>query len=170
MRSVLGREVKVFLGKTVFETIIEVAPLISIDLVVRNASGQVLLGMRTNRPDQGYWFVPGGRIYKNESLGEAFNRLTKMELGIELSICDAKYLGLYEHFYEDCVFDLPSSGKQNSTHYVINRFGIVLPSHITELPKDQHEEYRWLSEADLLAADDVHLYSKWYFDKDKGFL
>jgi colanic acid biosynthesis protein WcaH len=45
---------------TDFKKIVESTPLISIDLVVRNDQGSVLLGKRTNRPAQNFWFVPGG--------------------------------------------------------------------------------------------------------------
>ncbi len=168
-------EIHAFLDNDTFAKVIDFTPLISIDLVVRNASGKILLGLRTNKPAQGFWFVPGGRIVKNESIENAFKRLTKSELGIELSITNARYLGLYEHFYNDSVFGDSSDAKSKSTHYVVNGFEVVLPvldtvqtSHT--LPKDQHEDYRWLSETELLAAHNVHVHSKWYFNKDKGFL
>ena len=168
-------KVNAFLDKDTFAKVIDSTPLISIDLVVRNARSQILLGLRTNRPAQGFWFVPGGRIVKNESIAHAFKRLTKAELGIELSISNAKYLGLYEHFYNDSVFDSGINTKSISTHYVVNGFEIVLPALDSKfasqaLPKDQHEDYRWLSETELLAAPNVHVHSKWYFNKDKGFL
>ena len=41
-----------------FKTVVASTPLVSIDLIVRNRQGQVLLGLRTNRPAQGGWFVP----------------------------------------------------------------------------------------------------------------
>jgi len=168
-------EVNAYLDNDTFSKVIASTPLISIDLVVRNASGQILLGLRTNRPAQGFWFVPGGRIVKNESIEQAFKRLTKAELGVELSIDNAKYLGLYEHFYNDSVFGAGNNGKSISTHYVVNGFEVVLPvldtAHTSQmLPKDQHEDYRWLSETELLAAPNVHVHSKWYFETDKGFL
>lgn len=43
-------------------------PLVSIDLMIKNAQDQMLWGRRNNRPAQGYWFVPSGRICKNEGL------------------------------------------------------------------------------------------------------
>jgi colanic acid biosynthesis protein WcaH len=55
-----------------FKTIIKNAPLISIDQIVSNQVGQILLGKRNNRPAQGYWFVPRGRIRKGESMSVAF--------------------------------------------------------------------------------------------------
>ena len=73
-----------WLDVTTFETVVASTPLISIDLLVQNEHGEYLLGLRNNRPAQGYWFVPGGRVLKNETLDGAFKRLTFEELGIEL--------------------------------------------------------------------------------------
>ena len=95
---------KQWLDRDTFKTIIDTTPLVSIDLLVRNAQGQILVGIRVNRPAQGYWFVPGGRILKNERLAEAFSRLTEAELGLKLDIKHARYLGLYEHLYDDSIF------------------------------------------------------------------
>ena len=54
------------LNDTDFLHIVDATPLVSIDLVLRNERDEVLLGQRKNRPAQGIWFVPGGRIRKNE--------------------------------------------------------------------------------------------------------
>jgi colanic acid biosynthesis protein WcaH len=85
------------LEKLTFKTVIVSTPLISIDWVVRDSSGRVLLGQRLNRPAKGFWFVLGGRILKSESLASVFRRLTLDELGvdIDIDIADARYLGLY---------------------------------------------------------------------------
>ncbi|WP_338062250.1 NUDIX domain-containing protein [Vibrio variabilis] len=69
-----------YLDKETFTTVIESTPLVSIDLLIENSKGQVLLGLRNNRPAQGFWFVPGGRILKNEKLDDAFMRLCQEEL------------------------------------------------------------------------------------------
>ena len=52
----------------VFAQVIEHAPLIAIDLLVEDKEQRVLLGWRKNPPAQSSWFVPGGRIQKNETL------------------------------------------------------------------------------------------------------
>src|SRR3954466_13792753 len=49
-----------------FADVVRLAPLVSIDLVIRDPDGDVLVGLRTNAPAKGFWFVPGGRIRKNE--------------------------------------------------------------------------------------------------------
>ncbi len=58
-----------------FMNLIKNAPLVSIDLIVKNKKDEVLLGLRKNAPAKGTWFVPGGRIGKNETLQEAFKRI-----------------------------------------------------------------------------------------------
>ena len=85
-----------FLDETTFKTVIASTPLISIDLVVKNTKGEYLLGYRNNRPAQGFWFVPGGRILKDETMDDAFIRLCKDELGVALMRQQAFFLGPFE--------------------------------------------------------------------------
>ena len=56
--------------------IIDATPLVSVDLIIENRLKQILLGKRVNRPAQGYWFVPGGRILKNETIKDAIKRIS----------------------------------------------------------------------------------------------
>ena len=60
------------LGDKEFREIIKNAPLVSIDLIVKNREGKILLGLRINKPAQNTWFVPGGRIRKDETLDSVF--------------------------------------------------------------------------------------------------
>ena len=60
-----------------FYSVVRLAPLVSIDLIIRNARGEVLLGLRNNEPAKGFYFVPGGIILKQERLHEAFARILK---------------------------------------------------------------------------------------------
>lgn len=150
-----------FLEQSTFSTVIANTPLVSIDLVVTNANGQVLLGQRLNRPAKNYWFVPGGRILKNEPLAEAFKRLTLDELGQEFTITQATLLGVFDHFYTDNVFD-----DDVSTHYVAIAFTLQLDFPLANLPLAvQHDGYQWFDLPSLLAAPKVHRHTKWYFDK-----
>ena len=141
-----------------FKTVVESTPLVSIDLVVRNSDGQVLLGERTNRPAQGYWFVPGGRILKDEAFDVAFKRLTSVELDVELSLSSASFLGPYEHHYSDNF-----SGDEFSTHYVVLGYEVVLDLELSELPSEQHRAYRWWDVDELLGSELVHQNTKDYF-------
>ena len=53
-------------------TVIRLAPLVAIDLIIRDPQDRILLGLRNNEPAKGYFFVPGGIILKDEPLAEAF--------------------------------------------------------------------------------------------------
>jgi len=46
------------------------------------------------------WFVPGGRIYKNEDLEDAFKRISNDELGVELKIMQARLFGAFTHKFQ----------------------------------------------------------------------
>lgn len=141
-----------------FSQLVSCAPLVSIDLVVKNSEGQVLLGLRNNRPAQGFWFVPGGRILKNESIPVAFSRLAHVELGRDVSIGQSRFLGVYQHFYQDSF-----CGDDTSTHYIALGHELVLDCALNNLPCAQHNHYRWFGIQELLASEAVHQYTRDYF-------
>lgn len=146
------------LDKETFRSVIAHAPLVSLDLVVRNSAGEILLGRRINRPAQGFWFVPGGRILKNERLDDAFTRITRAELGQPFARSDARLLDLYEHFYEDSAF-----GTTPDTHYVVAGYLLDLPADLTlSLPDTQHDGFRWWSIDDMRSDASVHSNSRAY--------
>ena len=152
-----------FLDTDTFRTVVANAPLVSIDLLVSNSDGDILLGQRLNRPAQGYWFVPGGRIYKDESLDQAFQRITESELGRLFVRQNCGLLGVYEHFYQDSVFG--QNGNAPSTHYVAIAHQVKLEAdEALTPPHDQHRLYRWWKPQDILLSDQVHSNSKAYLD------
>ncbi|GIC25049.1 GDP-mannose mannosyl hydrolase [Vibrio cholerae] len=146
------------LDKETFKTIVASTPLVSIDLIIRNSCNQVLLGLRTNRPAQGFWFVPGGRIGKDETFEQAFLRLTELELGYPIPLKDASFLGPYQHIYSDNF-----SGTDFSTHYVVLGYQLMLDLDLQTLPVEQHQNYQWWDEQKLLDSDLVHRNTKAYF-------
>src|SRR5512142_1242744 len=74
-----------------FQNVIRLTPLVAIDLIIRSPDGKVLVGRRTNEPARGVFFVPGGRITKNETRPAAFRRISQEELGIGLEIGGARF-------------------------------------------------------------------------------
>ncbi len=140
-----------------FLRIVDGTPLVSIDLILRNERGQILLGRRTNRPAQGLWFVPGGRICKNERVAEALLRISKRELGVEIS--QAKLLGVFDHLYPDNFLGAPGV----STHYVVLGMEAAWPAGACVQADDQHDEFKWWTAAEILVSSDVHENTKAYF-------
>jgi len=142
-----------------FLNIIDKTPLVSIDLIIENPQGKILLGKRCNKPAQGYWFVPGGRIQKNETLEQAIRRISKTELGFEISLNQVELIGAFDHIYDDNF----ANAENINTHYVAlgHRYKA---SHDLNITIDtQHNEIDWLSIEELLNRDDVHQNTKAYF-------
>jgi colanic acid biosynthesis protein WcaH len=151
------------IDKDLFLQIIDMTPLVSIDLIIEDKKGKVLLGKRINKPAQGFWFVPGGRIRKNEKISDAFERISETELGASVFIEDAKLFGTYDHIYDDNFH-----GEQGiNTHYVVLAYKVTLKDGAIDkediVTDDQHEEFRWWSVDDLLSDAEVHPNTKAYF-------
>ncbi len=128
-----------------FLRIVDATPLVSIDLVLRNVRGEVLLGRRLNRPAKDSWFVPGGRIRKNERVKEALRRISARELGVLIEA--AELVGVFDHIYEDNFLGVAGV----NTHYVVLGFAAHLPEGVVLTPDDQHGELRWWSVAEVMA-------------------
>jgi colanic acid biosynthesis protein WcaH len=149
----------VFLPRDDFARVLDQAPLISIDLIVRDHSDRVLVGLRLNRPAQGFWFVPGGRIYKDERIDDAFLRISHDELGCAIPREDGRLLGIYEHFYDDNALEI----SRISTHYVVIAYEVDVDAASLVLPDAQHEEFQWMTVDEILGDAAVHSNTKAYF-------
>jgi colanic acid biosynthesis protein WcaH len=148
------------LDKADFMTVVRLTPLISIDLIVTDGHRRVLVGHRRNRPAQGTWFVPGGRVAKDESLDAAFKRIVNNELGVaSVERSSSRFFGVYEHRYEDNFAGEAGFG----THYIVLAYAMTLSGTVPIGRFDQHSEYEWLLPDELLARDDVHENTKAYF-------
>src|SRR5512133_3386817 len=131
----------------IFMQIVRNTPLISIDFLMHNENNEILLGWRNNQPAKDFWFVPGGRIYKNETIRDAFSRITTAETGPTLDMEQGVFRGIYAHFHPDQNFmNEPGFG----THYIVLAFEIQMARELTSLPLNQHSDYKWESISDLL--------------------
>ena len=143
------------LDSDTFRCIVSHAPLVSIDLIAHRHD-KILLGRRVNRPAKGYWFTTGGRVLKNERIEEVQKRIARAELGLHELPTRPVFLGVFEHFYDDSVFE------GVSTHYVNLAYRLDV-GELNHLPTDQHSEYLWLTIEELMASPEVHPYVKNYF-------
>ena len=153
------------LAPSLFRTIIEHTPLISIDLLIRNEKNEILLGWRQNAPAKNSWFAPGGRIRKDEAIEQAFKRISRAETGMEFDLQTAEFAGIYEHLYPgENFFGIDSFGS----HYIVLAFNIQANLSIDDLPDDQHNRYKWFTVDEILNDPDVHLNTKNYFNGTKA--
>ena len=138
-----------------FRRAVEMLPLVSIDLLLHDGQGRYLTGLRSNPPAQGAWFVPGGRIRKNEPLALALDRIAREELGLHAMAAAWTPCGVHEHFYSTNF-----AGEINrSTHYIVLAYEAERALDPASLPHAQHRGYRWLSPAAIVADPDVHPYT-----------
>lgn len=89
-----------FIPEEEYKKIFARVPLPCIDFVVV-CSGSFLLGKRVNAPAQGQWFLPGGRILKNETMEQAIERKFAEELGIFIPSSRATLLLVKETIFPE---------------------------------------------------------------------
>lgn len=146
-----------------FLEVIDRTPLVSIDLVVVDPDRRVLCGWRINQPAQGFWFVPGGRILKGETLDDAFGRVAAAELGDgEWHRSDAHLLGVFEHLYETNFAEVPGV----TTHYVVMAYRIDVVE-VPAPPEVQHSKYAWIPRSEAQTGplrSSIHPNTAAYFE------
>jgi colanic acid biosynthesis protein WcaH len=147
-----------FLNNDEFAQVVRNAPLVAVDLIIRDPERCVLVGLRTNEPAKGKWFVPGGAVRKYERLADAFARIVKAEIGLKASIDDAKFVGVYEHLYDSNVFGEEEFG----THYVVLAHELNLDHQPPIVSDRHHSAFRWMTPAELISSPDVHQNTRAY--------
>ncbi|WP_211455046.1 GDP-mannose mannosyl hydrolase [Collimonas antrihumi] len=157
--SVPASATTAFLDAGTFAAVIASTPLIAIDLIVEDEHGAVLLGLRNNPPAQGYWFVPGGRIRKDETRNDAFARLAQEELGLQAVMTQSRCVGIYEHFYDTNFNGTPGA----TTHYIVLAYCLRIKRESLQLPLEQHSQYIWMQRDQIVQRADVHPYAQAYF-------
>lgn len=151
------------LSKETFLAVVDAAPLVAMDLVVVRGGTEILLGLRNNRPAQGYWFVPGGRIRKNETMQAALTRVAQEELNLAIAALPVPpaHMGAFEHFYSDCF----AGDLGVSTHYVVMGNLVQLPAGTELAAADaQHSDLRWWPLVKARSSALVHRFTKDYVD------
>jgi colanic acid biosynthesis protein WcaH len=142
-----------------FNRLIRLAPLVAVDLIIRNRDGKILVAQRNDEPARGYLFNPGGCVFKGEPIEAAFGRIMERETGRRVPYEAARFRGFYQHFYRATRFGYDGSG----THYVVLAHDVALKGGRHHRSGQTHSTYRWLSESEILASPEVHEYTKDYF-------
>jgi colanic acid biosynthesis protein WcaH len=87
-----------------YKKIVEVLPILCVDVIIKNRMGEYLLIKRANEPLKDQWWVIGGRVLKGESLEQAAKRKVYEEVGLKID--DVKSMGYYEDAFETNPFGL----------------------------------------------------------------
>ena len=151
-----------FLNNSDFEDVIRKTPMIAIDLCITN-NEKILLGKRKNPPARNFYFVPGGRIRKSESINKALTRLIYEETGRKIKKENKiKLIGIFEHFYDDNFL----GNRDFNSHYVVIAYSFPL-GILTDVNPDfsdkQHSENIWVDFKKTTKLD-IHKYTRLYFN------
>ena len=160
---------KLHLELTKFIEVVKNTPLIAIDLfIIRDK--KLLLGKRKNPPGKNQYFVPGGRIKKNQHIFEALQKILSIETNMIFKSEDnnAFFLGFDEHFYENNFLN----HKKFDTHYIVLMFGIkfenLQPINNKISLNEQHDEFIWLDvRKDLEITNEMNKYMKGYLKRNE---
>jgi colanic acid biosynthesis protein WcaH len=147
-----------------FKAIVRGAVLVSLDLLLFNDRGEVLVRRRMYGPARNYLFVPGGRVMKGETLAAALQRAAKQETGLILSQEQVVLHGIYDHIYDDSCFE--DSGI--STQYVVIACRSTVSSNARIVADHQHESLQFMSISKIIADPQTHPYTKNYFRQQAG--
>jgi colanic acid biosynthesis protein WcaH len=148
-----------FLSSDEFAFVVRHTPLVSFDVIIKDRDGNVLVGLRTNEPAKGKYFVPGGIIRKNETLADAFARILETEIGFKASFSKARLIGVYEHIYETNTQGAPAY----RTHYIVLAHELNLVERPPIVGDTQHVHFRWMSPSEIVSSPDVHPNTQAYF-------
>jgi colanic acid biosynthesis protein WcaH len=153
-----------YLSRKDFTVAVSNLPLVSIDLCIISPQKKMLFVKRNCPPARDFYFTPGGRIRKNETIEDAMNRIAREEVGLG-SLYDLKpsLMGAWDHFYPDSAFDPKVSTHYVNLPHVVHLSDVYMESlEIAVGDECQHRSYLWLDVVDASQRMDVHNYSRLY--------
>ena len=121
-----------------YSRILEYVPLACVDVVIVKNKKVLLIQRNASGSFKNQWWLPGGRIHKNESLKDAVHRKVFEETGLRVTI--KHQLGSYE------AFDKKTSqeGVKSGTHTIATVFIVELVGS-DEIKLDKsHNGYKWV--------------------------
>ena len=71
-----------------FAYIYSKVPRFNVDLIIRTEDGGVVLVKRSIEPHIGSWHLPGGTLYKGETISDAAVRVAKAETGFDTEVIE----------------------------------------------------------------------------------
>ena len=87
-----------------YKHIIEVLPILCVDIVIKNEHSEYLLVKRANEPLKGHWWVIGGRVHKGETMDQAAIRKAREEASLDVH--GLGLIGYYEEIFSENPFGL----------------------------------------------------------------
>eukprot|EP01064_Diplonema_japonicum_P039047 TRINITY_DN9693_c0_g1_i1.p1 TRINITY_DN9693_c0_g1~~TRINITY_DN9693_c0_g1_i1.p1 ORF type:complete len:224 (+),score=45.06 TRINITY_DN9693_c0_g1_i1:63-734(+) len=115
-------------------------PVVCVDVVIQNKQGEVLTVHRGMEPVKGYWWWPGGRMFKGETFFTAALRKAKQETN--LTCTPVRLLGIYNTLFPTSSWDNPTTKGTQTINAVVL---CTLPTDASVKLDSTSSEHRWIS-------------------------
>lgn len=127
-----------FIPDNFYKQIVEYSVISTVDIIFMDHNKSILLGRRSNSPLKGEYYIPWGRIRKNETIIQGVQRKAKEEFNIDIDINKLVFVGSYDDIFED-------SAWNTSTHCVPRVFAYQLNNDEVKmlLPDTQHTDIKF---------------------------
>jgi len=112
----------------IYKKILERMPIPTVDAIIVH-KGKFLLLKRNNPPVKGEWWLPGGRIRRNESLEDAVRREAFEETGLTCKII--RQVGVINYIFPEC--------------HAVSVYFLVEPDSTNVRLNSEHSDYKWVS-------------------------
>ena len=146
------------LDNKLWKTIVDNMPIPAKDLLFYSDKKGLLMGKRINKPAKDYYFVPGGRVLKNENRNNSIQRIANEEVGRLMDPNNSSSIGIYDHFYLDSIWE----NTKITTHYIVEAILFVIEDDEIKFSlTNQHSEMVWINELNIEKVK-VHKYSMQY--------
>lgn len=111
---------------TLYSRFVELMPIACIDVVIHEGDYFVMV-KRNEEPAKGLWWIPGGRLLKDETMEEGAVRKAKEETGLDVEV--ERRIGVYDEFFDTSIQGCP-------THTVCVAFLVKSKSNLEDTVTD----------------------------------
>lgn len=129
---------------SLYNQIVNCIPIVCVDGFIIDNERKILLMKRNNYPAKGEWWVPGGRVLKDELLKDSIRRKIKDET--DLDVISLEQVGITETIFEN-------------KHTINICFKIQTSSYNIKL-NDEHSDYFWYDSDNLPEDLNINLKNK----------
>lgn len=123
-----------------YKKIIDKIPIVCVDVII-NKNDSFLMVWRNTEPAKQQWWLPGGRVYKFETLEQAAIRKAKEETGIDCIIKN-------QVLTDNTIFD--TGPYKIPVHSVNVCYSLVPKNKKTKITIDKYSDsFKWCEKVDI---------------------
>ena len=139
-----------FVPERVYKTFLENMPIFCIDFLI-NCDNEFLLLKRNEEPLKGVFWMPGGRLHKNETIENFLIRVQSREIGRFFK--NYNLIGFSNYFFKYSI-------NSRATHTPTLLFEINIKSKFTPKIDRTHAKFTWSKELPKELIDNLILLRK----------